>query len=259
MVKRFKILLIEIKFLFIRLKSYWVDWIAGNVNLLLGLIFLYLGINSFKDDVNSIDKIGLKTVQMIVGLYTFVIIQEGIGGLVSRISEGKNSGVFEQIVVNPYGSWFILLCKSIAGAVVTVLSLFVFVPFAMVITGKYFSVNIIKLIFLLIPLYMATIGIGFIIGGLTLIFRRLQSFAYLIQFLVLTLMVLPSYPFSVYSLLPIAPQSMVINKAIAYHISISYKWWIYLYMNGFIYFTAGVLVYKHLEEIAREKGVLGHY
>lgn len=259
MSRRINILFVEIKFLFIRLKSYWVDWISGNVNLLLGLIFLYLGINSFKENVDNLNTIDLKTIQMIVGLYTFVIIQEGITGLVSRVSEGKTSGVFEQIIVNPYGSWFILFCKSVAGAVITVFSLFVFVPLAMIITGKYFSINVIKLIFLLISLYMATIGIGFIIGGLTLIFRRLWSFAYLIQFLVLTLIILPSYPFSLYSLLPISPQAMTINKVIAYNLTISYKWWIYLYLNGFVYFVMGVLIYKKLEEVAREKGVLGHY
>lgn len=259
MKERFQIIWIELKFMFVRLKYYWMDWVAGNVNLLLGLVFLYFGINSFKDDVVSSQVINTKTIKMIVGLYTFVLVQEGISGLVTRVMEGKTSGVFEQIIVNPYGSWFILFSKSIAGTVISVISICIFVPIAMVITGKYFTINLIKLFLLLIPLYMSTIAIGFVLGGLTLIYRRLQSFAYLIQFLVLTLIVLPSYPFSIYSLLPVAPQSMVLNKVISENIVLNYKWWSYLYLNGFIYFLAGVMFYNYLEEKAREKGVIGHY
>jgi ABC-2 type transport system permease protein len=260
MKERIRILITEIKFIFIRMiTSYRFDWIAGNINLLLALIFLYIGINSFRQDVISSNVIDSKTIKMIVGMYIFVIIQEGLMGMVSRVTEGKAYGTFEQMVVNPYGSWFILFAKSVGASIISFISITIFAPLAMVITGKYFSVNLFKLILLLIPLLFSVFGIGFILAGLTLIYKRLQSFAYLIQFFVLSLMVLPSYPFSVYSLLPIAPQSLVINKVIASNVVISYKWWIYLYLNAFVYFFSGIKIYNYLEEIAREKGVLGHY
>ena len=76
MKERIRILITEIKFIFIRMiTSYRFDWIAGNINLLLGLIFLYLGINSFKDEVVSSNVIDSKTIKMIIGLYTFVVVQ----------------------------------------------------------------------------------------------------------------------------------------------------------------------------------------
>ena len=260
MKERIRILIVEIKFIFIRMvTSYRFDWIAGNINVLLGLIFLQLGINSFKNHVISYEVIESKSVKMIVGMYVFLIIYESLMGMVSKVSESKAHGTFEQMVVNPYGSWFVLFAKAVASFIISFISITIWIPVAMIITGKYFSYNIIKLIFLLVPLLFSTLGIGFILGGLTLIYKRLQSFAYMIQFFVLFLMVLPSYPFNFYSLLPIAPHSLVINKVVASKMVISYKWWVYLYISGIVYFFIGVKLYNMLEEKAREKGVIGHY
>lgn len=256
---RFRIVLNEIRTTFLWLKSYWLDWAAGIINLLLLLFFLNLGINSFNGNVISGDVLNSKSLQVIIGLYAFILIEDGLVGMVNKVTEGKTSGVFEQMIVNPYRSWFILFSKSIANIIINIITINILVPIVMVITGNYYSFNFFIFLLLCIPLCLSTTGIGFILGGLTLIFRRLNNFSYLIQFLVLSLMVLPSYPFSIYSLLPIAPQSMVINKVMASNLTLNYKWWMYIYFNGFVYFIAGIILYNFMEEIGREKGLLGHY
>jgi len=111
----------------------------------------------------------------------------------------------------------------------------------------------------MIPLWMSSWGLGFAIGAATIIYKKTSNFTNLIQFLVLSLIVLPSYPLNLYSFLPISPSAMTINKVFASGLEASWSWIGFLYLHGLIYLILGMVVFKRGEQYARDKGTLGQY
>lgn len=95
--------------------------------------------------------------------------------------------------------------------------------------------------------------------GATLVFKRLKSATHLLQFLILTLMVLPSYPISIYSFLPITVESMILNKFFTSKMEVSHDLVLFLYFHSFFYFLLGLFVYSKFEDYAKDKGIIGHY
>lgn len=248
----------ELKYSFIILNRYRMNWMFGLLNLFLSVLFLNLGIKSFGNYVAE-NVLDLKLTQMIIGLFVFIVIAEGLNNIISKITQAKQSGVLEQIIVNPLGSKYIFVIKFFADFVIVFISIAIIIPITMIITSKIISFNMYKLIILIIPLLFCTLGVGLILGGATLVFKKLQSATHLMQFLILTLMVVPSYPINAYSLLPIAVESMTINKVFSSQIYLSFELLAFLYAHSFSYFILGLLVYSKFEDYAKTKGILGHY
>lgn len=239
-------------------KRYTFDLVAGVINLLLFLIFIQLGIKSFDSSVENI-FLDQKLSMLIMGFFSFMVISGSISHASSYVMDGARTGTFEQMILCPLGVKTILLSSVAANSLINVLIAAAIIPCSMLICQHWFSINITQLLILLIPLWLASWGVGFIIASLAVILKKIHSFMNLIQFLVLSLMIIPSYPFNTYSLLPISPQAVTINKLLALKLPLSIPWAMYLYFNGMIYLIFGLFIFDYGVRYARHKGTLGQY
>lgn len=252
------LLITEAKFRWIYQKRYFFNFAATTLNLLLFVYFLQLGIGSFGKYVSQGYLEGRVAV-LIVGLFVFTMIVSSITAVSNVISEGATTGTLEQMMLTPYGSSVLFLCKAIVGSSFSFVYYLLIVPITMVLCWHFFYVNVWILALLTVPLCLGSWGIGFAIGGATLVFKQTNSFVNLVQFFVLSLMVVPSYPFSLFSALPISPQAMTINKFITKTMPLEMEWLVYLYVHGLVYLLLGMTIFKVGERYARKKGTLGQY
>jgi len=249
----------QLEFTFKSMKRYWLNSVSIIIELSLLLVFLFFGVESFATYNLSSEVILIKKTQYAIGMFVYVIVFNIFFNLANLVTESKNSGKLEQIIVNPYGSAFLLLVESLGNIIFLMLLSSAGIGIVMLIYKIKLYSNILMIFPLIIPPILTTLGISFIFAGITFIFKKANNFISVMQYVTLALMILPSYPFSLWSLLPIGVDSTVINKyfsgAITY---IGYKWWIYLYIHGAVYFIIGVFIYKLCEDYAKEKGILGH-
>ena len=248
----------ELRYAFILHKRYMFDLLAGVMNILLFLVFIQLGIHSFQGNISA-DLLDNRLSVLIIGFFTFMIISNGISAMAKEIADGSKAGTLEQTLLCPLGPISVFLAKIMTDSVINLLIALIIVPISMLICRRWFSINLLKLFVLIIPLWLSCWGVGYILATLTLIFKKVQSFINLIQYIILVLLILPSYPFNAFSLIPIAPEAMTINKIFASGISVPYLWIVYLYVHGFICLVVGMMIFKTGGHYAKVKGILGQY
>lgn len=248
----------EAKYGLILTKRYWLNLAAGTINMLLFLIFIQLGIRSFENGVSGEFLTG-KMETLIIGFFVFSIVGTGISSITSHLNDSAATGILEQTMLAPIGIEWVLFFGAFVQFIISLALYLLLLPVSMLLCGHFFPINLSGLIFFTLPLWLSSCGVGLSLGAVTLIYKKTQNFSNLIQFLILALMVLPSYPFNGLSLLPISPQAVVLNKAIAAHHVIAGKWIAYIFIQSAVYFVLGNLIFKEAEKHAKEKGILGQY
>ncbi len=118
----------------------------------------------------------------------------------------------------------------------------------------------------ILPLLLLTIigvqGIGFIMGGLALIFKQIQASFQILQFLFVALVVALLDLFPLVAYLPLSWGTAIIRRVIIEERSLLEIPWSdlpFLLANSAFYFGLGFFVFKMCERIARDRGLLGHY
>ncbi|MFH1652880.1 MAG: ABC transporter permease [Pseudomonadota bacterium] len=246
------------RFTLILQKRYFFDVAAGLVNLLLFLVFIQLGIHTFQGYVDGA-LIGQKLSMLIIGFFSFMVVSNSISVVAYGIVEGASTGTLEQAMLSPFGAEGLFLGVAASRSIINLIIAGILIPVSMLICSHWFSIDIYSFILLIIPMWICCWGIGFMFGAFALVFKRIGSFLNLAQFIILSLMVLPSYPFSWYSLLPVSPQVVTMTKVCGVGGPLSLSWLSYLYVHGALYLLLGILIFKKGEDYAKRKGILGQY
>lgn len=239
-------------------KRYWLNLVAGIVNMFLFLVFIQLGIRSFGGDVSS-ELLAGKIEMLIIGFFSFSVIGVGISSITSRISDNAAIGMLEQTMLSPLGIEWVLFSGALTQFIISLVLYLLLLPITMFFCGHFFRINILQLIFFAIPLWLVSCGVGFTLGAASLIYKKTQNFSNLIQFLILTLMIMPAYPFSGYSLLPISPQVAILNGVIVWQQPVDLGWAVYLLAQSMTFLVLGSKIFKEAEKYAKKKGILGQY
>jgi ABC-2 type transport system permease protein len=133
----------------------------------------------------------------------------------------------------------------------------------MLITGSrpHFSLSIIPPV---ITIMLATYGLGFVIGGLTLLFKRIQNVLQLSQFALLFLVMAPVetwqgfLKYAAY-LLPLTPSAGMLRELMARNAAFNTGDFAVALVNGIVYFALGLLFFTWADRTAKHRGLLGGY
>ena len=132
----------------------------------------------------------------------------------------------------------------------------------MIVTGRWLHLDVVSLLPLILLTLAGVYGIGFAIGGLALVFKRIESFVQIFQFAIVGLIAAPVDRFPVLRYLPLAEGARLIRRVMTEGLSIfelPATDLFFLFANSTIYLGLGFLAFKLLENVARDRGLLGHY
>ncbi len=105
-------------------------------------------------------------------------------------------------------------------------------------------------------------GIGYFLGGLTLVFKRVESFLQIVQFVFIALVIFPLESLPPMKYLPLAHGADLLRRVMVQGKTISQlplADLVFLVLNSAIYFAIGYSAFKYFESLAKRKGLLGHY
>ena len=260
MTARLRVFLSILKKHVLELRRYWFDTISGFV--LWYVIFLLL-FNGARALVSRDDLFGSTGDGLIVGYMLWIFILGAYSRFTNVLSLAAKEGTLEQLCMCPSGIVWICLCEAAASFLVDdILIAGGTLALMMITTGRYLQVDLLSIFPLLILTLLGVYGFSFFIGGLTLVFKRVESAAQLLNFLFVALIAAPIDKYPLLRILPISQgtkllRSVMIEGKSLFEIPASEI--LVLGAVSLIYFAFGLGMFRIMDRMARGRALLGHY
>lgn len=198
----------------------------------------------------------------IVGWFLWTMAQTAYQNVHSDVTSESQWGTLEQLYLSPYGFGWVMGLKSVVNVLLSVFIGALLLALMMVTTWTWFTVDVVTLVPIIVLSIMSVLGIGFVIGGLALIYKRVESVNNLMQFVLMGLIAAPVADTTLLNVLPLAQGSAMLQEAMREGVAL----WKFsalelslLVGTGVGYFVVGFLVFRYASKVARRRGVMGHY
>lgn len=200
---------------------------------------------------------------MVLGYFIWIIMISGFGHVTSEIEREARSGTLENIFLSGHKKAMIFVFRSFAGILVCFFQLSIVVPLMIIATDVTLSFPAF-IIFPCIFLIFASTGIGLIIGGGALIFKRFGDVLIPIQYAVLLLLMVPCYAWPAWfckiaMALPGIPSVILLKKIMVYTGSIDFSLVGLAFVNAIFYLVLGICVFYQMGLYSKRHGLVSGY
>ncbi len=240
---------------FIELRRYFLNTLMSMGGIFILFMLVFFGLRSF--------EAGTETLQgTIVGFAMWIFAAMAYSEMSWGLLQEARDGTLEQLYLTPSSFRRISAYRVIASFIFQFMLFAAFLGVMMVVTGEYLILN--PGVVVLVGLALLSIyGIGYIMGGLSLVFKKVQAGNQILQFMFILFLVLPSITnhYIIY-ITPISWGNILINRMLVGGMSLldfSVFDYSILLINSFAYLFAGILIFSYLERVAKKRGLLGHY
>ena len=249
-------------------KGFWLLWSYryNSIAELVTIAIMFIGLSFLlsRGQMNSAE-----VSSTLLGYLVWFFGITAISNMSFNLTEEARAGTLEQMFMSPVPITVIVIGRVFAMMVVAVAQVFLVGLSIMLLMGLE-----IPLRWEGIPIFFVTIfgflGFGFIIGGITLLYKQVHSIAGLIQntliFLtgaIVPVSVFPNWLEFFTQLLPSTQGIIVLRDVVLEDQSLFAVWQdgslILLFLNSGLYFVGGLLIFTLCENIARRQGNLGQY
>lgn len=242
----------------IELKRYAPNTIAMVLTVYIIFLAIFAGIQVIGNPGTQDATVQYAIVNYIFWYLTMMIVN-GVG---YEIVGETTRGTFEQLGMSPKGIWRVLTARLVADGILHSTMVIVLLYLSMATTGQWLNVDFLAIVPIFLLTCLSMYGLGFIIAGLTIIFKQIQAFLQIFQFVLaaLTFVPLSTAPFLVF--FPITKGVDMIRAVMVGGLSLSEVGstnFLLLFANAFVYCVIGLTTYLLCERYAMKKGLLAHY
>jgi len=253
-------------------RRYWtvvrypVDYFTGIVSLYLLFIGVFYGVaGNFDEGVAGLDRT-LDSLALGTAMWFFAI---SVMNQVRVILEMEAvTGTLEQLFIAPVRFFWILSMRAFTGFVASVVAVALLLVLIMATTGRWLAIPIIPAIAIITLAALGIQGVALVMGGLTLVFKRIGQLNMIVQFAFLFLAfppienLNPAWRGVAYSF-PLA-RAMTLLRGLgidgwAWNDAAALANLASLVVNSAVYLVVGWAFYLLCERIAKAYGLLGHY
>lgn len=243
---------------FIELKRYLPNTLSMIATIYIIFLGMFLGLNVVGDPAQADMHIQHVIVNYIFWYLTLMTLLN-VG---TTIMLEATRGTLEQLYMSPLGMWKILLARLIGYTSLAMVTVIFLLFLSMLTANQWLYLKPEMTLPILILTLIGIVGVGFMIAGASVIFKQINAFMQILQFI---LAALAFVPLSVAPYLVIAPfvKGVDMIRFVMIH---GYSWADFTWMdytaliaNSIAYLAVGILVYKKCEKIAMERGLLGNY
>ncbi len=243
----------------IELRRYAFNTLSMLVSFYLVFLMVFWGARTF---VGGSAQFGDTLAGIIVGFTVFYLTIYAYAELSWVLVQEAQQGTLEQLSMSPLGFGRVLLARIFAALAFRVGIMVVLLVAMMATTGRWLSFDLPTVIPLLVLTVASAQGLGFLMGGLAIVFKQIQAALGILQFLFFALIAAPVDTFPAVKYLPLAWGTDLLGRAMidgtsllglpAADVAL-------LVGNATVYFGGGFAVFKLFERVARNRGLLGHY
>ncbi len=249
----------ELKRSWAMIKAYPVDQIASVAILAFLFYMLFLGT---KYMAGPGVHLGDRLDSIFVGYVSWLLMMTNYQAVSKSIRDESTQGTLMQLLTSPYSTRAILLMRAVASAITDVVMITLVAGGIMLLTGVHVHVTLAVIPFLVTALGAAA-GLGFILGAITLLYKKADMLLAIVQYGILFAVMAPleNWGFAGKLLsvfVPAAPSAaglrtlMVGNHFSPLLLGISLA-------NVAVFLGGGLLLFGLAERSAKRRGLLGAF
>lgn len=155
-------------------------------------LLIYFGFNAI-GGAGASSLPGFQEGQMgrLLGLLITYIAINGLNNATELLSAEVQTGTLEQAALSPPPLWLIMLMRDLASYVEMLVRFALVLAIATLVTGVHFHLDVAGFAILLTLMYLGMEGIGLLLGGAALLYKRIGTLAQFAVMLVFALAMLP--------------------------------------------------------------------
>jgi len=243
---------------FILFRRYLVNSIGGMLTIY--VIFLLL-LGSYRGLVGGGDH-GDTVEQLVVGYVLWFFMLSTYQDVAYTLRREAKEGTLEQLYMSVHGFGWVMGAKAAAGFFVNSILVVILLRAVMVVTGSTLNIDLLSIVPITIFTLIGILGIGFTVGGLTLVFKRIESFTQMIQFALVALVAVDPQSVWWVRLLPGSYGASLVRRVMigGAHLS-NLGFWecAFFIVISLGHLGLGYGIYRLCERKAMSEGLLGHY
>ena len=208
-------------------------------------------------------QLGDRLDAIVIGYVLWILVNFVMTNIAGKIQYEAQTGTLEQLFLSRYGAVKVFLMRGLAYLTLEVIKIVIILFIIILLTGSslYFPpILILPFISVLLGAY----GFSFIIGSISLLFKRVQQLLPLLLFPLLFLLTIPTEtwtgtPKFLAVLIPMTPGAGLLRSLMARGDSLNLITLAIAFANGIIYFTIGLNLFRVAEKEVKRKGILSGY
>lgn len=247
--------LVELRMLGWELKRYLFN--TGAMVTVMYVIFLgmFWGVKSIGGEALETDSLD----SMVIGYILWMSAMFSLQGTGSVVLSESQRGTLEQVYLSPLGADLVFFFKSVTSTIFNFVLLTFMLYLTMFTTGRILSVDLPYFYVMLFVSVLSLNGIGFMLGGIGLIHKRIGAVNGILSFGLIGLMLLPVYPLNGYSFIPFIAGAHTVNAHIVHGTTFPAWWYAYVTGNSLLYLALGLMVFRIFEKKAKKLNKMGQY
>lgn len=199
---------------------------------------------------------------VITGYFLWMLATVALIDIGQEISREAQWGTLERHFITPYGFGVVLLVKAVVKTIRVALLAGVTLLVILLLTGERLRIDVLTVVPLVVLSLASVFGIGFALGGLSVLYKRIGDWIPLVQFAFVGLIAAPAAGIGWLHALPLVHGSALLQRAMSDGVRLHQfepSSLALLVVTGVGYLVTGYAVFQLCQRRARRAGVLGDY
>ena len=250
---------------YIYLKRYYFNTLSGIITIYLVFLIIFYGAKYGAQALlggSGSPAFGSTLDGIVVGFMVWTFAIMAFSDLSWAMIQEAQQGTLEQLWMTPLGFGWVAIFRVAATFIFNALIVILMLFLMMASSGRWLHLDFLSLTPLILLTIAGVYGIGFLMGGLALVFKQVQAAFQILQFIFVFFIVAPVEKLPLLKLLPLALGTRLIGKVMIKEVPITQLPLgdlLLLVATAAFYFGLGFLAFKLFENLARDRGLLGHY
>lgn len=199
---------------------------------------------------------------LVVGFFVWTMATRAFRVLAANVMNEARWGTLERLFMSPYGLGTVLAVETLVNVVLSIVWGSVMLLLMMLVTGRWLHVDPLTVMPLVLLTLTPFVGIGFLMGGLALLYKRVENLFGIVTFGFAGLIAAPAGQFELLKLLPATQGSYLTRVAMEDGV---YLWefpttdLVLLVVPAVTYLVLGFYCFHRAQHRARREGLMGQY
>ena len=243
---------------FLQLRRYLFDSISGVVTLYLFFLALFYGVKAIASGPGiggTLDSIVVRYLMWTLAVFAYFSMAE-------TLVQEAQQGTLEQLAMSPLGLGKVLFGRALSGLVWQTTMIVMLLTAMMASSGKWLHIDVGSIVPIMLLTVAGPLGISFVMGGLAIVFKRVQSTLQIVQMLFIAFLALPLERFPALKFGPLTWGSRLLERVMVNKdslLTIPAPDLLFLVLHSVAYLLLGLAAFRYFELLARRRGLLGHY
>ncbi len=252
----FNVLLANLRKVATEMRRYLPNTISTVITFYAIFLMFFLGIQV----LGTPESAETNTQYVIVSTALWFLALMAMQGIGWEITLEATRGTLEQLYMSPIGAWRILLARMVGTVLVNLLIIVLMLFLSMATARQWLNFDLVTLLPVLLLTITGMLGVGFMVAGLSLVYKQVDSLLQIAQFVFLALVAVPLSALP--ELAPVVKGADMVRGVMVEGTPLtgfSVLDWISLGLNAAAYFLLGIFLYGRAERRAMNRGLLGQY